>query len=261
MAIGPSIPPNDLTPAPLGPKPVERRKHDPALEERHKAHAPKPVPKHVFRSIGLGLITGAADDDPVAIGTYAAAGAKFGPAVLWLAPVAMPMMFAVVYLSSKLGQVTGQGLFAVMRQHYSRWLVLAFLGTVLVGNTIEAGADIGGMATALHLIVPIPAAAIVVLITLSVLALQIWGSYTSIRDVFRWLALALLAYLGSALLAHPGWSQTLKATLVPHIALDRGFLEIVVAVIGSSLSAYLYTWQSNQEVEEDISMGRHLTQK
>lgn len=256
MAIGPSIPRKKPASPPPGPVPVERRKHDPALEERHKTHAPKPVPKHVFRSIGLGLITGAADDDPVAIGTYAAAGAKFGPAVLWLAPVAMPMMFAVVYLSSKIGQVTGRGLFAVMRQHYSRWLVLAFLATMLIGNTIEAGADIGGMATALHLVVPIPPAVIVVLVTMSVLALQIWGSYTSIRDIFRWLALALLAYLASALLAHPGWSETLKATLVPHVRMDRGFLEIVVAVIGSSLSAYLYTWQSNQEVEEDISMGR-----
>ncbi|HJT72121.1 MAG TPA: divalent metal cation transporter [Terriglobales bacterium] len=236
--------------------PVERRKHDPATEARNAAHAPKPVPGDVFRSIGLGLITGAADDDPVAIGTYATAGAKFGPALLWLAPVAMPMMFAVVYLSSKLGQVTGRGLFAVIRQHYPRWLLLVFLGTALIGNTIEAGADIGGMAAALNLVVPIPPMLIVVLVTLTVLALQIWGSYTSIRSIFRWLALALLAYLGSALLARPGLLSTLKGTFVPTIRLDREFLEIVVAVIGSSLSAYLYTWQSNQEVEEDISMGR-----
>lgn len=256
MATGSSIPDKEFTPPPRGPVPVERRKHDPSLEERYKAHTPKPVPKGVFRSLGLGMITGAADDDPVAVGTYATAGARFGPMLLWLAPVAMPMMFAVVYLSSKLGQVTGQGLFAVIRQHYPRWLLMVFLGTVLVGNTIEAGADIGGMAAALHLIVPVPPVLIVVLVTVSVLALQVWGSYTAIRDIFRWLALALLAYLGSAFLAHPDLAQTLKGTLIPHIRLDRGFLEIVVAVIGSSLSAYLYTWQSNQEVEEDISMGR-----
>ena len=213
-------------------------------------------PKGVFRSIGLGLITGAADDDPSAIGTYATAGAKFGPALLWLAPVALPMMFAVVYLSSKLGQVTGQGLFAIIRQHYPRWLLLTILGAVVVGNTIEAGADIGGMAAALRLVLPIPAAIIVVMITAAVLALQIWGSYTMIRNIFRWLAMALLAYLGSALLAHPGLIATLKGTLIPTIQWNRQFAEIVVAVIGSSLSAYLYTWQSNQEVEEDISMGR-----
>jgi NRAMP (natural resistance-associated macrophage protein)-like metal ion transporter len=256
LATGPSIQRREFrTPLPR-PVEVERRKHDSASEERYQAHAPKPAPKGVFRSIGLGLITGAADDDPSAIGTYATAGAKFGPALLWLAPVAFPMMFAVVYLSSKLGQVTGQGLFAVIRQHYPRWLLLAILGTVLVGNTIEAGADIGGMAAALRLIVPIPAAVIVIVITISVLVLQIWGSYTMIRNIFRWLAVALLAYLGSALLAHPGLVSTLKGTFIPTFRFDRQFLEIVVAVIGSSLSAYLYTWQSNQEVEEDISMGR-----
>ena len=256
MAIGPSIRRDELRPPPHGPVAVERRKHDPASEQRYQAHAPKPVPKGVFRSIGLGLITGAADDDPSAIGTYATAGAKFGPALLWLAPVALPMMYAVVYLSSKLGQVTGQGLFAIIRQHYPRWLLLTILGAVVVGNTIEAGADIGGMAAALRLVLPIPAGVIVVLITAAVLALQIWGSYTMIRNIFRWLAMALLAYLGSAFLAHPGLIATLKGTLIPTIPWNRQFAEIVVAVIGSSLSAYLYTWQSNQEVEEDISMGR-----
>ncbi len=256
MATKPSIQQKGFTPPPQRPVPVERRKHDPELEERYLSHAPRPVPSGVFRSIGLGLITGAADDDPVAIGTYAAGGAKFGLALLWLAPVAMPMMFAAVYLSSKVGQVTGQGLFAVIRQHYPRWLLMLFLVTVLIGNTIEAGADIGGMAAALNLKVPIPPGVIVVIVTLTVLAMQIWGSYTWIRNIFRWLALALLAYLGSALLAHPGLISTLRGTFIPHLRLDRDFLEIVVAVIGSSLSAYLYTWQSNQEVEEDISMGR-----
>jgi NRAMP (natural resistance-associated macrophage protein)-like metal ion transporter len=256
VAIGPSIQRKELNTPPEGPVPVERRKHDPGLEGRYAAHMPKPAPAGVFRSIGLGLITGAADDDPSAVGAFATAGAKFGPALLWIAPVAFPMMFAVVYLSSKLGQVTGRGLFAVIREYYPRWLLLVFLAAVLIGNTIEAGADIGGMAAALHLIAPIPAGVIVAAITLTVLALQIWGSYTRIRSIFRWLALALLAYLGSAVLAHPGIIATLKGTLVPTIHLNRAFLEMLVAVIGSSLSAYLYTWQSNQEVEEDISMGR-----
>jgi len=166
------------------------------------------------------------------------------------------MMFAVVYLSSKLGQVTGEGLFAVIRRHYPRWLLHIALAVVLFGNTIEAGADIGGMAAALGLLVHIPAAAIVTLITVTVLALQIWGSYTLIRAIFRWLALALLAYLASALLARPEVLPTIRGTLVPTIHLNRDFLEIIVAVIGTSLSAYLYTWQSNQDVEEDISMGR-----
>ena len=239
-----------------GPVPLERRKHDPELEQRYQARTPKPVPKGVFRSIGLGLITGAADDDPSAIGTYASAGAQFGSALLWFAPIALPMMFAVVYLSSKLGQVTGQGLFAIVKHYYPRWLLYCLLGAVLAGNIIEAGADIGGMAAALGLIVPVSKSIIVVLITATVLLVQMLGSYAFIRNIFRALSLALLAYLGSAVLARPDLASTLKGTFIPTIHFNREFLEMLVALIGCSLSAYLYTWQSNQEVEEDISMGR-----
>lgn len=235
---------------------AERRKHDPAHEERVRIGASKPVEKGVFRSLGLGLITGAADDDPSAIGTYAAAGAMLGPSFLWAAPVTFPMMFAVVYLSSKLGQVAGQGLFAVIKQHYPRWLLYSMLIGVLFGNIVEAGADIGGMAAALNVIVPVPIAAIVVCVTGIILALQIWGSYTLIRNVFRWLALALLAYIGAAFLAKPELLPVLKGTFVPAIRFNRDFLSLLVAVIGTTLSAYLYSWQSNQDVEEDISMGR-----
>ena len=210
----------------------------------------------VLRSIGLGLITGAADDDPSAIGTYASAGAKVGYPFLWTAPVTFPMMFAVVYLSAKLGQVAGEGLFAVIRKNYSKWVLYPALIGVLIGNTIEAGADIGGMAAAINLLVPIPTPLIVVVATLAILALQIWGSYTLIRNVFRWLALALLAYVGSAVLAKPELLPVLKGTFTPKIEFNREFLSLLVAVIGTTLSAYLYTWQSNEEVEEEIAMGR-----
>jgi NRAMP (natural resistance-associated macrophage protein)-like metal ion transporter len=234
----------------------ERRQHDPELARRMLKGLNKPVKHGVFRSLGLGLITGAADDDPSAIGTYAAAGATLGPSFLWTAPITFPMMFAVVYLSGKLGQVAGKGLFAVIREHYPRWLLYGSLIGVLIGNIIEAGADLGGMAAALNVIVPVPIGWIVVGVTLTILGLQIWGSYTLIRSVFRWLALALLAYVGSALLAKPELWPVLKGTFVPHIYFTKEFLSMLVAVIGTTLSAYLYTWQSNQDVEEDISMGR-----
>ena len=114
---------------------------------------PTPAPKRrrrgVLRSLGLGLIIGAADDDPSAIGTYASAGAAFGTALLWTAPLILPMMFTVVYLSGKVGQITGQGLFTVIRRHYSPKFLYFLLLTALVGNSIEAGADLGGMAAAL----------------------------------------------------------------------------------------------------------------
>src|ERR1700758_2053591 len=116
------------------PLPIDRRRHDPDQEERLRNLSHKPVPHGVFRSLGLGLITGAADDDPSAIGTYAAAGAQLGPSFLWTAPVTFPMMFAVVYLCSKLGQVAGKGLFAVIRENYSRFLLYFFLLTAVIGN-------------------------------------------------------------------------------------------------------------------------------
>jgi len=210
----------------------------------------------VLWTAGMGIITGAADDDPSAVGTYASAGAAFGPAILWTAPVALPMMITVVYLSGKLGQVAGEGLFAVLRRHYPRWILLPTLAGVLIGNVIEAAADIGGMAAALHLIVPLAIPAIVVAITLLVLALQLAGSYRLISRVLRVLALALLGYVVSAVLAKPDWATVAHGTVVPTIHFDRDFLAILVAIIGTSLSAYLYTWHSNQEVEEEIAMGR-----
>ncbi|HEY1374384.1 MAG TPA: Nramp family divalent metal transporter [Candidatus Binatia bacterium] len=210
----------------------------------------------MWRALGLGLITGAADDDCSAIGTYASAGAKFGVTILWTAPVTFPMMFAVVYLSSKLGQVTGEGLFAGIRRHYSPWFLYAVLAGVLAGNTFEAAADLGGMAAAIAIFVPVSTRWIVVAVALAILALQFWGSYVLIRNIFRWLALSLLAYVGSAFLARPDWLATLKGSVVPTIQFSGDFLSILVAIIGTSLSAYLYTWQSNEEVEEQIAMGR-----
>jgi NRAMP (natural resistance-associated macrophage protein)-like metal ion transporter len=212
--------------------------------------------RHMLRTLGLGVITGAADDDPSAIGTYASAGAAIGPSFLWTAPATFPMMCAVVYLSAKLGQVSGKGLFHVIKDHYSRWILYPALIGVLIGNTIEAGADIGGMAAAIGLLAPIPMPLIVIPVTVTIFALQVWGSYTLIRNIFRWLALTLLAYVGAAILAKPDLIEVLKGTFIPTFQFNERFLSLLVAVIGTTLSAYLYTWQSNQEVEEEIAIGR-----
>jgi Mn2+/Fe2+ NRAMP family transporter len=214
-----------------------------------------------LRALGLGLITGAADDDCSAIGTYASAGAKYGTALLWTAPVTFPMMFTVVYLSAKLGQVSGRGLFHAIRDFLPRWVLVVTLAGVMVGNTIEAAADLGGMAAAVNLYLPLPIPLIVVPIALIILALQIWGSYTLIRNIFRWLALALLAYVVAAVLARPDPIAVVRGTFVPTIRFDREFLSLLVAIIGTTLSAYLYTWQSNEEVEEEIAMGRETLEE
>jgi NRAMP (natural resistance-associated macrophage protein)-like metal ion transporter len=194
-----------------------------------------------LRSLGLGVIAGAADDDPSAVGTYASAGAKFGPSFLWTAPVTAPMMFAVVYLCGKVGQVTGKGLFAVIRQHYPPWILYFFLFTAVTGNIIEAAADIGGVAAALNLLIKIPTAWIVVLFAAILLALQIWTSYATIRNIFRWLTLTLLAYVVSAILAKPDWRAVIKGTLIPTIQINKDFLAMIVATIGTNLSAYLFS--------------------
>jgi NRAMP (natural resistance-associated macrophage protein)-like metal ion transporter len=212
--------------------------------------------KGLSRAFGLGLVTGAADDDCSAIGTYASAGAQFGYALLWTAPATFPMMFAVVYLSAKLGRVAGKGLFAALRDQFTPWLMWPALICVLIGNVIEAGANIGAMAATINLFVPVPHGILVPVIAGVILALQIWGSYTLIRNIFRWLALSLFAYVGSALLASPDPWQVLRGTFVPQVQFTQEFLSILVAVIGTTLSAYLYTWQSNVEVEEMIAAGR-----
>jgi NRAMP (natural resistance-associated macrophage protein)-like metal ion transporter len=208
------------------------------------------------RAIGLGIVTGAADDDCSAIGTYASAGAKFGLTLLWTAPVTFPMMFAVVYLSSKLGQVAGKGLFQLVKEQYSRWILWPALVGVLIGNTIEAGADLAGMAAAVNIFLPISPFPTVVGIAIVIFLLQTLGSYTLIRNVFRWLALALFAYVGAAVLARPDLNEVLRGTFTPYFEVSKDGLSILVAIIGTTLSAYLYTWQSNIEVEEKIAVGK-----
>jgi Mn2+/Fe2+ NRAMP family transporter len=209
-----------------------------------------------LRRLGSGIVTGAADDDPSAIGTYATAGAKFGFAFLWVAPVVLPMMFAVVYLSAKLGRVYGKGLFAVIYDRYPRGLLYPLMLGAFLGNVIEAAANLGGIGAALALLIPLPIPAIVVGAAAVILLFQIYGSYRLLRTIFKWLALALFAYVAAAILAKPDMAAVLKGTLVPRVHFSTDFLAMIVACIGTSLSAYIYTWQSNQEVEDQIEEGR-----
>ena len=227
-------------------EPLEAREHRELEKE----------PPSLLKLVGSGVITGAADDDPSAIGTYASAGAKYGLSFLWIAPVLLPMMYGVVYLSSKLGQVYGKGLFDAIRDRFPRWVLYPILVGGVAGNVVEAAADLGGIAAALNLHVPLPVPAIVAIVAAIVFALQWWGSYTLLRSIFRWLALALFAYAIAAVMAKPDLRQVLAGTFTPRLRFDETFLALVVACIGTSLSAYIYTWQSNQEVEEEIAQGK-----
>jgi Mn2+/Fe2+ NRAMP family transporter len=210
----------------------------------------------IFRIVGTGIITGAADDDPSAIGTYASAGAMFGLAFLWIAPVLLPMMFVVTYLSAKIGRVYGKGLFAAVRDRYPRWLLYPLMLGAFTGNVIEAAANLGGVGAALNLLVPVPVPVIVIAAAACVALFQLFGSYEQLRRIFRWLTLALFAYVAAAVLAKPDWLEVVRATVAPNVQFSSEFLAMIVACIGTSLSAYVYTWQSNQEVEEQIDEGK-----
>jgi Mn2+/Fe2+ NRAMP family transporter len=212
--------------------------------------------KGIVRLVGKGVVTGAADDDPSAIGTYSSAGATFGLSILWIAPVLLPMMYVVVYISAKIGQVYGKGLFACIRDQFPRWVLVPMVVLAFIGNIIEAAADLGGMGAALNLLVPVPIPVLVMLSAALIYGIQYFGSYNALRTVFRWLALILFAYVAAAIIARPDLRQVLQSTFVPHVRFDPEFLGIIVACIGTSLSAYVYTWQSNQEVEEEIAIGR-----
>jgi NRAMP (natural resistance-associated macrophage protein)-like metal ion transporter len=226
-----------------------------ASENTLASSSPRPR-RGVLRTVGAGVITGAADDDPSAIGTYASAGAQFGLRFLWIAPVLLPMMFVVVYISSKIGRVYGKGLFAALRDRYPRWLLYPLMVGALSGNIIEAAADLGGIGAAANLLLPIPVPLIVLVAAAGILAVQLLGTYELIQRTFKWLSLVLFAYVAAAVLAKPHMGEVVRGTFIPHVRFDAEFLSMVVACIGTSLSAYVYTWQSNQEVEEQIAQGK-----
>ena len=152
--------------------------------------------------------------------------------------------------------VSGMGLTAVLRRHYSRNLLYLTVGGLVVANTINVGADIGAIAAAINLLIPVPVIVLIVPIAVVILALQIWGSYRLIAKTFKWLTLALLAYIGSALYAKPDLVQVIKATFIPSLSFDPAFLAMLVALLGTTISPYLFFWQASQEVEEEIGFGR-----
>jgi len=213
--------------------------------------------KRFFKILGPGLIVGASDDDPSGIGTYSVAGAQLGYATLWLAPVCLPMMAAVQFICAKIGLVTGMGLAGVLRRNFPKAVLYPVVFALVIANTINAGADIGAIAAAVNLVVPsLRIAALVIPIGVLLLVGQIWGSYRTIASIFKWLSLALFAYIGAAIFAHPDLRAVLVDTVVPHLQWNPAFITTIVAILGTTISPYMFFWQTNQEVEEDIEMGR-----
>lgn len=205
---------------------------------------------------GPGVITGASDDDPSGIATYAVAGASFGFATLWLSLFCLPFMASVQFISAKVGMVTGQGIAGTLKRRYPKAIVYPAVAGLVIVNTINAGADIGAIGAAVELFVPIPIEATVVPIAAGIVGLQIFASYAFISRTFKWLALALFAYLATAFFIHADVVTVLRHTFVPTLRADSRYLATVVAIMGTTISPYLWFWQSNQEVDEEISLGR-----
>ncbi|MBK6799793.1 MAG: Nramp family divalent metal transporter [Acidobacteria bacterium] len=212
--------------------------------------------RYFFRNLGPGLITGAADDDPSGISTYSTAGASFGYGMLWTALLSLPLMTAVQLMCARIGLVSGRGLASVLRRFYPRSLLWFACSLVFIANTVNIAADLGGMAEAAELLTGLPSFIFVPIFTVIILLLLIFASYRNIARIFKWLTLVLFAYVGSAFLAHPQWSEVIRATLLPKISLDSGYLMTLVAILGTTISPYLFFWQAAEEVEEEKSMGR-----
>lgn len=210
----------------------------------------------ILARLGPGLITGASDDDPSGIGTYTQAGASLGFATLWTAIVTLPLMVVVQHICAKIGMCSGRGLAGVLHRYYPRWILYPVVIGLVVANTINAGTDIQAISAAINMFVPLPIWSMVVPIALAIVALQIWGSYRLIVYIFKWLTLSLFAYVIAAFLARPDWAKVLYATFLPQFSLDSNFVTTLVAILGTTISPYLFFWQASEEVEEEKSEGR-----
>ena len=208
--------------------------------------------RRFLRDLGPGLISGAADDDPSGIATFSVAGASFGYLPLWTALFSIPLMIAAQTMSARLGMVSGRGLAAAIRANLPRWVLWSACSLLVVANVINIGADLAGMAESSAVVTPIRAAAWMAFYPLLIICV--------IASALKWLTLVLFSYVFTAFLAHADWSAVLRYTLLPRFEFSRHYLAALVAILGTSISPYLFFWQASQEVEEERSQGKITVQ-
>ena len=233
------------------------------LEAKHVAatilnepQAP-PEPGKLLQVLGPGLITGASDDDPSGIATYSQAGAQFGVSLGWTLFFSWPLMCAIQEISARIGRVTGRGIAGNLKQHYPGLVVYGLVTLLLVANTINLGADLGAMGAALQLVVgdgnPArggPELLYVAAFTVVIVLLEVFVSYARYVAVLKWLTLSLFAYVAVALVVQTPWADVGYHLVVPNVSLQPGYLTVVVAILGTTISPYLFFWQAEEEVEE-----------
>ena len=219
----------------------------------HRRHHGKPHAtwRGILRLLGPGLITGASDDDPSGIATYSQAGAQFGFSMTWLMLFTWPLMAAIQEISARIGRVTGKGIAANLREHYSPALLRAIIALLLIANFINLGADLGAMGDALRLLIGGPAGLYVLLFAAGCAVLEIYSSYERYVTILKWTTLSLFAYAATALAIRVPWGEVPYDTIVPHVSWTRDYLVVVVAVLGTTISPYLFFWQASEEAEDE----------
>lgn len=208
----------------------------------------------ILRSFGPGVVTGASDDDPSGIATYSQVGAKFGLGMLWMALYLLPMMIVVQEMCARIGLVTGKGLATVIKNRYSKNIVYPISGLLVIANTINIGADIGAMAASIQLVFPqLPDIAATMIFTIIILVAEIFIPYTKYVRVLKYLTLSLFAYVITAVIVGGNISQIFLNTIIPHFEFSSDFIMLFVAVFGTTISPYLFFWQTSEEAEEDTA--------
>jgi NRAMP (natural resistance-associated macrophage protein)-like metal ion transporter len=210
----------------------------------------QPKTPKLLQILGPGLITGASDDDPSGIATYSQTGAQYGYQLGWILLFTWPLMCAIQEISARVGRVTGKGLAGVIRQHYSRPILYTLVSLLLLANTINIGADLGAMAAAVILLIGGPAWLYVGVFAVVSVLLEVFVRYSRYVAVLKWLTLSLFSYVATAFVVHVPWGSVAYSLVVPHVSFDVGFLTVVVAVLGTTISPYLFFWQASEEVEE-----------
>jgi NRAMP (natural resistance-associated macrophage protein)-like metal ion transporter len=210
----------------------------------------QPERPKLLQVLGPGLITGASDDDPSGIATYSQAGAQFGYGLGWTLLFSWPLMCAIQEISARIGRVTGRGIAGVIKRHYPAPILYGLVTLLLVANMINIGADLGAMAAALQLLIGGPLFLYVVAFGVVTVLLEVFVRYSRYVSALKWLTISLFAYVGVACVVHVPWSTVAHSLVVPNIALDATHLTVVVAVLGTTISPYLFFWQAEEEVEE-----------
>lgn len=203
-----------------------------------------------LQKLGPGLVTGASDDDPSGIGTYSQVGAQFGYGLLWTMLLSYPLMTAIQEISARIGRVTGIGISGNLRKNYPKPLLYSVLIVVSAANIFNLGADIGAMGAAMQLVLPGKVSVFIGIFGIGSLAGILLVPYSTYAKYLKWLTISLFAYVGAVFFVHVSWGPVFRATFLPHIELTRDYLTALVAVLGTTISPYLFFWQASQEVEE-----------